>query len=358
MRIPRSSLLPLSVALGASAIAGCSGSSGHATRAPRRATTTTVGAQAPLTTPAIPWSRLRNPILASRDHGVKDAALVPSRGMWFALFSYVDARGVWRIGIAHSTDLHSWSAPVEMPHDPTISGEASPDVVRAPDGRFVVTYQSSLHDRDGAAAKLWYRTTTDFVHFSAPRRLLQPVHSSRSDRLIDAALAWTPAGLLLGYKVGAVQQAFEIARSTTGSLDGPWQLVGRPDIRVYGDTIENYQFTAIDGHWKLLATSNVLDRPFLFDLAGNPADPKGWLHWSAGRRLQVPKESWNTGTGLTGSGYEHANSAYLVDQRLRDGHFYLLYEDAPEMSSFGGQGHGRLAIARSTDLVHWSVPPG
>jgi hypothetical protein len=55
--------------------------------------------------------------------------------------------------------------------------------------------------------------------------------------------------------------------------------------------------------------------------------------------------------------YEHANSAYLLDQRVIDDHFYLLYEDSPELTSFGGQGHARLALARSTDLERWSVPP-
>ena len=63
---------------------------------------------------------------------------------------------------------------------------------------------------------------------------------------------WTPAGLLLGFKTGVTTQAFEIARSSSGSLDGPWQLVGKPDIRVFGDTIENYQFIHLPDGWKLL----------------------------------------------------------------------------------------------------------
>ena len=189
-----------------------------------------------------------------------------------------------------------------MPHDPTIEGEASPDVVRAPDGRFVVTYQSFVHDARGGLAKLYYRTTDRLraVLAAAPAARDRCI-AAPTDRVIDAALAWTPAGLLLGFKTGAGRRRhFEIARSTTGSLDGPWQLVGRPDIRVFGDTIENYQFIAIDGRWKLLATSNQLDRPFLFDLAGDPTQPRGWLHWSTGRELEVPQEPWNTGTGITG----------------------------------------------------------
>jgi hypothetical protein len=284
---------------------------------------------------------------------------VAVRGTWFSLFSQVDARGTWRVGVEHSSDLRTWSATTTLPHDPSVEGEASPDVVRAPDGRYVVTYQSYPHDVHGGLSKLYYRITTDFVHFSPPRPLGLPLHDAPGDRMIDPALAWTPAGLLLGYKSGAVDGtlAFEIARSTTGSLDGPWQLVGRPNIRVYGDTIENDQFIRIDGRWKLIATSNQLDRPFLFDLNGDPRQPSGWLHWSPGRVVEVPQEAWNRGTGITGATFEHANSAYLVDHRATDGHFYLVYEDAPEMTSFGGQGHGALGLARSTDLVHWSVPP-
>jgi len=302
---------------------------------------------------------LRNPIVQSVDHALKDPALVAVNGAWVMACSTVDAKGRWRIGIEHSADLVTWSAMTFMPHDPAVDGEASPDVVRAPDGQFVITFQSFVHDVDGGLAKLYYRTTSDFVHYSPPHVLLRPLFRAPSDRLIDAALAWTPAGLLLGFKIGNTDatQSFELARSTTGSLDGPWQIVGRPDIRVFGDTIENDQFIKIDGRWKLLATSNLLDRPFLFDLVGDEHRPNGWLQWTPGRQLDIPQERWNSGRGVTGSTYEHANGAYLVDHRARDGFFYLVYEDAPEMSSFGGQGRGVLAVARSIDLVRWSVPP-
>ena len=48
---------------------------------------------------------------------------------------------------------------------------------------------------------------------------------------------------------------------------------------------------------------------------------------------------------------------FVVDGRKIGGHFYLVYSDAPDLTDFGGTGHGVLAIARSRDLVHWSVPP-
>ncbi len=309
----------------------------------------------------IAWTALANPLLRRPGTAVKDPALVAFDGGWVALYSEVDAQGTWRIGIAHSTDLTAWTAFTTMPHDPATQGEASPDVVRDPSGQYVVTYQSFPHDRAGGEAKLYARTTADFRTFSPPIRLAATLDAAPDDRLIDAALAWTPAGLMLGYKIGSTAgdatQHFEIARSTTGTLAGPWELVGRPNIVVYNDTIENYQFIDIDGTWMLLAASNTFDRPELFHLVGNPKDPKGWLDWSAARELQVPQEPWNTGTGVTGDTYEHANCAYLVDHRAVDGRFYLVYSDANEKTTFGGEGHAVLALARSTDLVHWSVPP-
>jgi hypothetical protein len=309
--------------------------------------------------PAIPWGQLRNPILAYPDRAVKDPALVWSGRRWVALFSQVNTDGHWTLGVATSPDLRSWSAPTTLPHDPAVDGDASPDIVRAPDGTFVITDQSFVHDVSGTEAKLYYRTTSDFRSFSPPHPLGRSLHPGPTDRMIDAAVAWTPAGLLLGYKVGAADgpQAFEIARSTTGSLDGPWSLIGRPRISVYGDTIENYQFLSLDGRWQLLATSNMFDRPYLFQLTGDARDPRGWLRWSAGRLLEIPQERWNRGRGITGLTYEHANCAFLVDRRAIGGHFYLIYADSSELTSFGRAGHDQLAIARSTDLRRWSIPP-
>ena len=335
-------------------LVACSGNGSSRTSHGAPASSTTVAA--PVTAP-IAWTSLHNPLLSDATHAVKDPALVQTNGRWYALFSRVDAGGQWRIGIATSADLRQWSAISTMPHDASVEGEASPDVVRAPGNAFVVTYQSFVHDRTGALAKLYYRTTADFVHFSDPRPLGHELHPAANDRMIDAAVAWTPAGLLLGYKYGADAQRFELARSTSGSLDGPWQLVGQPDIHVFGDTIENYQFVETQGRWQLLATSNIADRPFLFALAGDPQSPRGWLHWSSGQELRVPQESWSTGSGATGATYEHANCAYLIDRHTVDGYYYLVYSDSPNKTTFGGEGPAVVALARSNDLVHWSTPP-
>ena len=56
--------------------------------------------------------------------------------------------------------------------------------------------------------------------------------------------------------------------------------------------------------------------------------------------------------------FDQENSAYLCDARRLDGYFYLLYIGATELATYGGFGHTELGIARSKDLVVWSVPCG
>jgi hypothetical protein len=173
--------------------------------------------------------------------------------------------------------------------------------------------------------------------------------------MIDAALAFTGHGVILGFKAGTTTQHFEIAWAP--SLTGTFRVVGRPDIVVYDDTVENYEFLTVDGGWHLVATSNTLDQPFLFTLGpGDPATPSTWLHWSDGQQLSVPGESFNSGTGVSSVGYEHANSAFLCVGPA--GEDYLTYAGSTELTQFGGWGHARIGLARSTDLVHWEVPPG
>jgi hypothetical protein len=235
---------------------------------------------------------------------------------------------------------------------------ASPDVVRSPSGTFVSTYDSPPGESGPTQAKLFYRTSSDLVHWSPPHPLAPTLHPSPAVRMIDPALAWTGNGLILAYKVGTTSQsqAFEIAWSESGSLSGPWKVIGRPDIEIYNDTVENYELLAVNGAWHLVATSNSLDQPWIFTLSGSPANPSSWLHWVDGYELQVPSDSWNTGKGLSSVNFEHANSAFLC-QNTSDGYEYLTYAGSKELSQFGGWGHAKIGIARSTDLEHWTVPP-
>ncbi|MGH9078633.1 MAG: hypothetical protein ACRDYE_00895 [Acidimicrobiales bacterium] len=324
------------------------------------------GATGPVT---VDWSHLSNPVLADGRAGVKDEAVVWSGGSWHMLFSYVtDAPSLpdgvrWDIATATSGDLVHWSPPSVWPQQPGVLGVASPDVVRDPAGGYLVTYQSDpgSSGAGGVEDRLFYRMSEDLVHWSAPHPLAASLAPSPADRMIDGALVFTGHQLLLGFKYSSPTQpaVFELARSTTGLPQGPWVLVGRPDITVNGDTVENYEFLTLAGRWHLVATSNTLDQPWLFTLAGDPSTAEGFLHWTDGYQLSVPSQPFNSGQGISSVGFEHANSAFICDASSRPGHFYyLFYAGSPELTRFGGWGHAAIGVARSTDLVHWQVPPG
>jgi hypothetical protein len=152
---------------------------------------------------------------------------------------------------------------------------------------------------------------------------------------------------------------FEVARSTSGQPQGPWVLVGRPDITVDGGTVENGEFVRVAGRWRLMATSDNLDQPWLFTLSGDPDRPEGWLHWTDAYPLDVPGQAFDSGPGISSLGYEHANSAYLCATGPGPGaEVYLFYAGSSELTQFDGWGHAAIGVARSRDLVHWQVPPG
>jgi hypothetical protein len=98
------------------------------------------------------------------------------------------------------------------------------------------------------------------------------------------------------------------------------------------------------------------DQPWFFTLAGKPTNPQSWLHWVDGRELRVPSQEWNTGSGISSVSFEHANSAFICQDSV-SGYTYLTYAGSKELTQFGGWGHADIGVARSRDLVHWSVPP-
>jgi len=293
---------------------------------------------------SVDWSALHNPILSFPRIGVKDQALQWSGGAWHMLYSDM-TETKWApyvhfsVAISSSSDLKHWTSPRII-----ASNAASPDIVRAPSGRFIVTYQTP--------SGLEYRTSSDDSLSS-----WSPAHAlghGLASRMIDAAVAFTGHGVILGFKAGTTSQHFEIAWAPT--LGGTFNLVGRPDIEIYNDTVENYEFLTTGDIWRLVATSNTLDQPFIFTLGpGDPSVPSTWLHWVDGRQLMVPSQSFNTGTGISSVTFEHANSAFLcVGLRGED---YLTYAGSTELTSYGGWGHARIGIVRSDNLVDWQAPP-
>lgn len=303
-------------------------------------------AAAPLA--AIDWSALQNPILAFDEVAIKDAFLARDEAGWHLGYSDIsDDPFRFRLGFSHSEDLRTFQR-AESIDQPDTGGLASPTVARAPDGRWVMTYNSHTRDIGTAEPKLYFRTSMDLTTWSEPQRIRVEGADLETDRLIDAAVAFAPAGAFLFFKLG---QEAQIAHAASGSMEGPWKLLGS----LSPAALENYQAIVIDGTPHLLATTlPVLHRPVLHRLAGPQNDPQAWRTWTVVRELEIPEQAWNTGKGL---GYERANAGYLVDERARDGMFYLLYAGSTEVKSYEGRGHAKLGLARSRDLVIWEVPP-
>lgn len=290
------------------------------------------------------WAAVQNPVLGYPDAAVKDAFAIRRGDTWHFGFSHIrDDPFRFRLGFSSTPDFVSF-APLEEVDQPEVGGLASPDVTTAPDGTYVVTYNSHTRDVGETANKLYYRTSADLRAWSAPRRLVIEGADGPDDRLIDAAMVFADEGSFLFFKR---EQVANVAFSTTRSPDGPWKLLGPVEPK----DMENVQVIRVDGTWHLLATSTpLLHRPILHRLAGDPKQPESWRTWTRVRELEVPEQAWNTGDPLT---YERANAGYLIDARPVDGFFLLLYAGSTEVLSYQSRGHAKLGLARSRDLVTW-----
>lgn len=294
------------------------------------------------------WKKLKNPIFET-DHMTKDEAIRLVDGRWELFFSErlgTDPEST-RTGHWASTDLHDWS-----PRPPNQSW-GSPDITSLVDGTLVITHQ--IQDPANPDISRIHATTARDPDgpWSTPVPLVPDAFPD--ERVIDAGLAYTRDGLFLMFKRGlhtATVQHVGVARSPSGSLAGPWEIVGEPDL----PWSENFEFLPIDGTWHALVTTIPIHEPALYRLVGDPSDPQSWLHWKKVRTLEVPQESWNRGRtpGIT---HETANSAYLCDARRLDGYWYLFYAGSTELTQFEGRGHAKIGVARSKDLKHWKVPP-
>lgn len=112
------------------------------------------------------WAAVQNPVLAFEDVAVKDAFAIHEGDTWHFGYSAIsDAPPRIRLGFSTTANLRDY---VEGPvlDDAALGGLASPDVVRGPDGRWIVTYNSHTHDLGSAQPKLYYRTSSDLSTWS------------------------------------------------------------------------------------------------------------------------------------------------------------------------------------------------
>ncbi|MGC9452451.1 MAG: hypothetical protein ACP5I4_13520 [Oceanipulchritudo sp.] len=328
------------------------------------------------------WKSLKNPVLSYGDWSIKDACMARRDGLWHLFFSAFDQE---RSTVVHVTtpDFQTFS-PFHFQLDGRDAGwigMCSPDLVYS-QGRYVLVLNSwgEMEDRPNA---LFTMESADLFDWSKPRPL---GHNLDPDaRIIDGALAWT------GDCWMCVLKWWNQARMATApSLDGPWRWVSQERMALLaedgeenGHVHENFQLVEIDRQWHLLSTDYIPSAskrdatlegkpfqrgisggnhtPWLYRMSGDPADPQAWLRWEDGRPLQVPGEAFNT--------IDRVNAAALCDNRKEDGFLYLIYggKNAERRDEFAGtaaagrpwpRGWNRLGLARSGDLVEWTVPGG
>ena len=109
------------------------------------------------------------------------------------------------------------------------------------------------------------------------------------------------------------------------------------------------------GRWRLVATSNTFDQPWIFDLVGRSRHPVArGCTGPRGRMLVVPGQSWDSGPGCRAwTSSTPTRCSCATPRRAADGYYYITYSGSDELTQFGGWGHAEIGIARSTDLVHW-----
>jgi hypothetical protein len=77
------------------------------------------------------------------------------------------------------------------------------------------------------------------------------------------------------------------------------------------------------------------------------------VHWTPRRTL---------GLNLTQAGNQRvidaalAPAAAVYDWRKYDGYYYVIYAGRNEGQTYAKRGWNQIALARSKDLIHWSVP--
>jgi hypothetical protein len=316
--------------------------------------------------PFIDWNGLKNPVLSYPNWSVKDTSMAYRNGTFYVFFSaFYSDRGEVRSHVVEvsTPDFKHYSEPIfnfDGEEDGWI-GMCSPDVQQL-HGKYVMTF-NSWGDKPGKPNQLFYRTSDDLVHWSPRKTLGLNLTEVGDQRVIDAALAQADGGYYLVYKeqTPGIHSRPRIAFST--SLDGPFRYVGdgivallMKDGKDNGFFHENYEFLHTNGQWYLLTTDYLHNRvshdkydvqaPYLYALEPG----SHWLNWTRGYTFDLPQEQFNAES--------IANAAALYDWRKYDGYYYLIYAGRNDGQTYAKRGWNRIALARSKDLIHWSVPRG
>jgi hypothetical protein len=224
----------------------------------------------------------------------------------------------------------------------------------------VMTF-NSWGDKPGKPNQLFYMTSDDLVHWTPRKTLGLNLTQVGNQRVIDAALAQADRGYYLVYKeqTPGIHSRPRMAFST--SLDGPFHYMGdgitallMKDGKDNGFFHENYELLHTNGQWSMLTTDYLHNRqsndkydvqaPYLYALEPG----SHWLKWTRGYTFDIPQEKFNTES--------IANAAALYDWSKYDGYYYLIYAGRSEGQTYAKRGWNQIALARSKDLIHWSIP--
>ena len=297
------------------------------------------------------WTNLRNPLLGYDDWSIKDASMLYEAGVFYLFFSaFYHDDGLLRSHVVEvtTTDFRTFSPPIFnwSGQDAGWIGVCSPNISKIGD-TYILTY-NSWGDKPGRPNQLLYATSSDLRHWDAGHALASDLTTGK--RVIDAALVETAGDCYLIFKDPYHQP--QVARARADDLTS-WLLIGQAICRPRGDQPpshghENYQFLHIDGRWRLICTNWPPHLTWLYTMRDDGSAPEHWLDWHDGYPLAIPPEAFNTA--------DAHNAGFLADWRGHDGYFYLLYAGNTELKSFAGRGQNRLGLARSRDLLRWTVP--
>ncbi|HEY4379296.1 MAG TPA: family 43 glycosylhydrolase [Acidobacteriaceae bacterium] len=314
--------------------------------------------------PLIDWQGLRNPVLSYPDWSIKDSAMAYRAGTFYIFFSaFYSERGQVRSHVVEvsTRDFKHYSQPIfnfDGEEDGWM-GMCSPDVQRLR-GKYVMTF-NSWGDKPGKPNQLFYMTSDDLLHWTPRKTLGLNLTKIGNQRVIDAALAEADGGYYLVYKEQSpgIHSRPRIAFST--SLDAPFRYVDdgigallMKDGKDNGFFHENYELLQADGQWYLLTTDYLhnqvspdkydVQAPYLYALEAG----SHWLKWTRGYTFDLPQEAFNQES--------IANAAALYDWQKYDGYYYVIYAGRNEGQLYAKRGWNQLGLARSKDLIHWSVP--
>lgn len=327
------------------------------------------------TKPVIHWSHLHNPVLSYSDWSIKDFAVAQQDNQFYLFFSaFYQDNGQLRSHVVEITtrDFKTFSKPI-MNFDGEESGYVgmcSPDVQKIGD-IWELSFNSWGDNAKHLQHQLFYMTSPDLIHWSPRHPFAENLTAGEgADDLTVTRIGnqyyamWKepviPHGLPRTVAVEKSQTppwnyGLRPRLAVAKNLSGPWSFVGTgyptlkmADGKENGLIHENFQFVWIDGALHVFSSAYPHGHhAYLYALL-NPANP---LDWGSGIEFDIPTEGYN--------GVVPYDAGAVYDWRKQDGYFYLIYAGHGDKGSYAGRGWNRMSLARSKDLVHWTVPePG